>query len=503
MVQDCDNSEKNGMVLVPQTRGYEASRARYFNPEESGRFPAEIHAVQTLTDVIKALKRAQELGVTVGVRSGGHTPSKPSLVDKGVLIDMSQLNRQVSYDPQSQEVCFGPGVRVYEAWKATDAIGRFFPFGHAPDVGLGGFCLAGGQGFFMRGWGVTITNWIVKLEIVVPDGRVVIASRTQNKDLFWAARGAGQAFFGVVTRIWSRTIPKKKMFGRTLLFEVKEQYEDLLSFAFHCDDKMTKDFTEAAVCTFHDELLQADVAYERVPPSSPLRLLINASAYADDLSEANAMLSSWDQIPENIKGCLMQSTPVSKVDWEDFFKLQEKFNPQGPDRKWGINSILNDIAVPRSEMISAIKPAMCNLPTVSSYGCIYMSDLLNPDEEDAVFSLPQQYYISTFTGWKDPSLQPEIHETMLTSYQKAESVACGMYIADFNQTPSCSHSPSVSGNRIWPYSSFRESNRVFDQLPVWTESARAKFMKIREEWDLQGLFSGYKAFSGPMKGRNK
>ncbi|KAF4458725.1 FAD binding domain-containing [Fusarium albosuccineum] len=385
-------------VLHPGTEKYEQSRNLYFNKEETGRYPVEIHIAQSVQDVSNALQRARTLGVPVGVRSGGHLPSKPSLIDKGLLIDLSHVNRHVSYDSESGEVSFGPAVRVYEAWKATDAVGRFFPFGHAPDVALGGFCLAGGQGFFMRGWGATITNWIVKLEIVVPDGRVLIASKTENPDLFWAARGAGQAFFGVVTRIWSRTIPKKTHFGRSYTFAGEDKLEAFLSSCFDRNDQMPKSFTETAACTLHSELFESNSSDETVPSSSPLLLLVNISAYADTLAEAERMLSVWDEVPDSLKSCLIETKPVAEVDWEEFFKLQHLLNPQTPNQKWNINSILSDPSIPRDKLIEAIRPAMCNLPTRSSYGCIYMADTLNPDERDALFSIPQQYYISTFSG---------------------------------------------------------------------------------------------------------
>lgn len=339
-----------GLVLQRNTPEYSENLGRFFNKEELNRFPSEIHVVESSQHVTKALKRARELGVTVGVRSGGHLPSKPSLVQDGILIDVSSLNRQVVYDEKTEQVAFGPAVRVYEAWEATNAVRRFFPFGHAPDVALGGFCLAGGQGFFMRGWGATITDWIVKMEVVVPDGRVLMASRDENQDLFWAARGSGQAFFGVVTRIWSRTIPAKKLYGRSLVFNVGEQFEDLMSFAFDKNDAMPELFTECAVCTMHSELFLTGSEDEHVPESSPLLLLINMSAYADTLPEATDMLKVWDDLPENIKCCLVKAEPVTETDWKEFFQLQHRLNPQTPDQKWGIHSILNDPKVPRSKV---------------------------------------------------------------------------------------------------------------------------------------------------------
>ncbi|UQC77033.1 uncharacterized protein CLUP02_02499 [Colletotrichum lupini] len=327
-----------GHALKRGTAQYEEARNFYFNREETDRYPTEIHVAKTSQDVVEALRRARELKVSVGIRSGGHLPSKPSLVHNGVLIDVSNINHHVKYDEVTEEVEVGPGIRVYEAWKATDAVGRFFPFGHAPDVALGGFCLAGGQGLFMRAWGATITEWIVRLEIVVPDGRVLIASRTENADLFWAARGGGQAFFGVVTRIWSRTIPKKRLFWRSTTFTIDDKFENLITFAFERNDAMPRKFTESAICVLHPELFDSEAA-EVVPESSPLVMAINVCAYADTLAEAAAMLEVWDVVPENIKGCLTEEKVTVEASGEEFLELQRQINPESPGQKWGINSI--------------------------------------------------------------------------------------------------------------------------------------------------------------------
>ncbi|KPM40129.1 hypothetical protein AK830_g6427 [Neonectria ditissima] len=464
-----------GSILSQNTNKeqYESSRKRYFNAADTARFPAEIHMVHNNQDITEALRRAHQLKLSVGVRSGGHLCSKPSLVDGGILIDTTHLNRNVDYDPDTHNVSFGPAVTVFEAWQRLDALGRFFPFGHAPTVGLGGFCLAGGQGLFMRGWGATVTEWILRMEIVMPDGRVVVASRSENPDLFWAARGSGQAFFGVVTRIWSRTIPKKQLFGRSFLFEVGDKFDELLSFAFDRNRATPKLFTETALCTFHPEKFEPS-ATEQIPEASKLLLGINASAYAENLAEASTMLSSWDDVPDQLKSCLIEIKPVESTSWEAYFKMQEDWNPENEHQKWGISSILSDPSVPRAKLIQAIKPALCRLPTPSSFGCLYMCDTTSPNEEDAVFSIPQEYYISTFRGWKDPSVQPRVEEMMRNSYKKAESVACGMYVADFDATSQSTHSPTIK---------------------VWTDSARDRFLAIRQKWDPEGLFPAYKALT--------
>ena len=45
------------------------------------------------------------------------------------------------------------------------------------------------------------------IDVVTADGELVRASEDENADLFWAARGAGPGFFGVVTRFHLRTLP--------------------------------------------------------------------------------------------------------------------------------------------------------------------------------------------------------------------------------------------------------------------------------------------------------
>ena len=84
--------------------------------------------------------------------------------------------------------------------------GRFFPGGHCPTVGIGGFLLQGGQGWNARGWGWA-AEYVEAVDVVTAAGELVRASADENADLYWAARGAGPGFFGVVTRFHLRTLP--------------------------------------------------------------------------------------------------------------------------------------------------------------------------------------------------------------------------------------------------------------------------------------------------------
>lgn len=86
-------------------------------------------------------------------------------------------------------------------------------------------------------------------------------------------------------------------------------------------------------------------------------------------------------------------------------------------------------------MIKAIQPAMCDLPTRLSVGCLYVSQA-TPDEQQQCCSLPQKYYIASFVGWKDGNAEkePQLRKWMSSAFNEAERVGCGMYIADYDHS---------------------------------------------------------------------
>ena len=67
--------------------------------------------------------------------------------------------------------------------------------------------LGGGHGFLQGRYGLMADN-LVSARLVTADGTMITASDTENKELFWALRGAGHNF-GILTsfeyRIYDRT----------------------------------------------------------------------------------------------------------------------------------------------------------------------------------------------------------------------------------------------------------------------------------------------------------
>jgi hypothetical protein len=105
--------------------------------------------------------------------------------------------------------------------------------GSSPDVGVVGYCLGGGIGWYARALGLA-SDSVLAVELVLPDGsrtRVDDQSRDENgAELFWAVRGGGGSF-GVVTAIELRLFDIATTYAGVLMWDQSRAEEVLRTWA--------------------------------------------------------------------------------------------------------------------------------------------------------------------------------------------------------------------------------------------------------------------------------
>lgn len=343
-------------VSTPTSASYEPLRRRGFNGRVPDTKPAEIVSPNTTADVVEAVKRARSRGQKIGVRSGGHLFFHTNLIEDGVLIDARNLNKEIEYDPATKIAAVSPGHTVDDVAGALVPLQRFFPSGHSRSVGVGGFLLAGGQGLFVRGWGYSSANWVEKIEVVTSEGDVVVASKTENPDLFWAMPGSGQGFFAVITRIWIRTIPNKRLFDFTTIVDSTDIFKPLLKWIFTTMKSVPRYGAEPFFCTFYADKDDPEGGEES--KSKRVFLVINQTMFADSLGEARVLASPWDNIPEEFKKHVITTVPLTERNREELWELQENFQPSGNGERWNVDSILADPKVSDDEVRFSQPPTM-------------------------------------------------------------------------------------------------------------------------------------------------
>ena len=194
MTQAMLQAELIGRVLAPGDEGYDEARTVWNAMID--RRPRLVAQCTTTADVVAALRFAQEQGLEVGIRCGGHSIVGHAVPDDGLMLDLRAMGAVV-VDPATRRARVQGGAMLGALDRAAQEHGLATTAGNVSHTGVGGLTLGGGMGWLARRHGLSCDN-VVSFQLVTASGDVVRASTDEHPDLFWALRGGG-GNFGVVT----------------------------------------------------------------------------------------------------------------------------------------------------------------------------------------------------------------------------------------------------------------------------------------------------------------
>ncbi len=217
-------SKFRGELILPGDDAYEGARKVYNGMIDKR--PSLIARCVDVADVMAAVDYGRENQMTTAIRGGGHNGAGLGICENGLVIDLSRM-KGVRVDPAARSVRVQGGCVWGDVDHATYPFGLAVPCGFVSTTGVGGLTLGGGIGHLTRGYGLTIDN-LLSVDMVLADGRFVVASEKENADLFWAVRGGG-GNFGVVTSFEFRAHPVKDVQSGLTLWPL-EQTTDVMKF---------------------------------------------------------------------------------------------------------------------------------------------------------------------------------------------------------------------------------------------------------------------------------
>ncbi|KAM5343620.1 hypothetical protein ACJ41O_012157 [Fusarium nematophilum] len=179
--------------------------------------------VDSASTVAAGLKFAQEKNIRLSIKNTGHDYIGRSN-GRGSLGLWTHNLKNMSFFSYKSSRYSGPalkagaGVQFSEAYKAAAERGLRVLGGYCPTVGMvGGYIQGGGHGPLAARYGMAADNTL-EFEVVTVDGRHLVASPTQNSDLYWALSGGGAGTYAVVLSVTVKAHRDGRTAGATLAF---------------------------------------------------------------------------------------------------------------------------------------------------------------------------------------------------------------------------------------------------------------------------------------------
>ncbi|CAG8624102.1 9067_t:CDS:2, partial [Paraglomus occultum] len=199
-------SDDSPQVITPfDGPSYDTARAESDRAFKT--YPLLVVYCRCVSDVVNAIKFAKmDPWIKVCVRAGGHNTAGYSVIQNGMVIDVSGMDG-IIIDAENQEAIFQAGVRWGKANTELQVYNLHTPGGGCDDVGIAGFSMGGGYGYTALKYGMACDN-IIGVTMVTADGTIVKASEGNDPDgLLWATKGGTGGNFGVVVDFKFRLYP--------------------------------------------------------------------------------------------------------------------------------------------------------------------------------------------------------------------------------------------------------------------------------------------------------
>jgi FAD/FMN-containing dehydrogenase len=422
------------------------------------RAPQFVVRVKDEQDVIAAIQFARENKLKVVVRGGGHNWCQPTLRNGGLLIDLSELNKVISIDAAARKAVVQPVVSNRDIQKLLGEKGLAFPSGHCPQVKLSGYLLGGGMSWNQGVWG-SGTESVEAVELVTAEGKLITANKDQHSEYFWAARGSGSGFFGVVTRFHLKLHPlPRAIHGSTYHYSM----DDAAAVAGWLGDNAARISPAVELSLF---LLDAPANLkEKTAAQGGKVAMVTATAFTDSAEDAKAMLMPLEDCP-SLSKCLSRSFATPLV-FDKMFDLSGALWPEGLRNR--VEATFSNSS-PR-ELVTAIAGHMtkCPSPITVILFAIFTGPNVPAAHPNTAYSMTSRVYGGPWTMWKhapDDAANGQWHDE------------CIALLRPFNIGYYVGESDTVR----------RPSNAVQSMSPEnWKRLA-----DLRDKYDPDGLFFGY------------
>ncbi|ETW26730.1 oxidoreductase [Mycobacterium gastri 'Wayne'] len=410
------------------------------------RYPEVIVQAVDADDIIAGLRYARANGHKVSIVSGGHSFAASHLRDGAVLLDVSRLDH-ATIDAENMTAVAGPGKGGSLLMADLQAQNLFFPGGHCKGVCLGGYLLQGGYGWNSRIFGPACES-VIGLDVITADGEQIHCDADNHPHLYWAARGAGPGFFGVVTSFYLKLYPRPAVCGTSVYVYPFDVADEVYTWARNVSADV-------------DRRVEMQILATRSVPEMGLdmpAIVMASPAFADSEEEAKDALAVFDTCP--VIDRALVKTPYMPTDlpaWYDVVMTHYLGDHRyTADNMW--------TSAPAEELLPGIRNILDTLPPHPSH-FLWLNWGPSPTRQDMAYSIEDEIYLALYGSWKDAADDDKYGDWARSNMAAMSHLATGIQLADENL-----------GQRPARFA---------------TDAAMARLDKVRATYDPDGLFNSW------------
>lgn len=394
-----------GELILPTSAGYDAAR-QVWNAAFD-RHPALIARCSGAADVRTTVEFAAANNLLLAVRGGGHSLSGQSVCEKGLVIDLSNMNSAL-VDPARRVAWIEGGALLGALDHEAQSHGLATTAGTVSHTGVGGLTTGGGFGRIGRRFGLSCDN-VRAFDVVTADGQMRTANSEQNKDLYWALRGGGGNFGVVTTFEFQLHAVDPIMIGGDLEYSWQDtpaMLQFLLDFCPHAPDELWLEFVIVRLPN-DVRFLEIDVCY---------------SGPRDQAEKVLAPLRSFRKPTRDTVGP------------QPYVKLQASRDKQAEHgHRHYIKGGMVHKATPAlaDALISTIENA--KLPLVQAVALPHAGGAISRVKPTATAFAQRsvQHLIMIQAHWDDPAHNEAVADWIRTTWPKIEPLTHGFYVNEY------------------------------------------------------------------------
>ncbi|WP_417767421.1 FAD-binding oxidoreductase [Stappia sp.] len=414
------------------------SDALVWNGRKPARKAVLIVRATCAEDVAEAVRFAAANGFTASPRGGGHHFTGIA-TQADMVIDLGALDA-MTLDLEARTARIEPAVTNARLAAELESHGLAFPVGHCGSVPMSGYLLGGGFGWNSAEWGFACFS-VTAVEVVLADGRMVTATATEHSDIFWAARGAGPDFFGIVTAYHlslkpaaSATVTTIRVYPAEMVSAVADWAENVMAKAPACVE-----FTTKVTPT----------------PQGPVLAAI-ATVFAGTDADASAIHAALGQgAPEALEVIGPMPTPIGTL-----YEVTEPSMPRG--RRYAVDTVWSDGRY--GEVLARIVQDMALAPSEASMTLAVLRSNAVATPGNTAFSCHGRIFGALYAIWEDEDGDPANIGWLRAAVDGLVPLCTGAYVGE------------------------ADLERPDRALPTLSREAEVRLAELSATYDPKGLF---------------